>query len=465
MSSVIALIGVLWTVLSLLPKQFPILSYVPSSYSVSGNGSTSVMVDDYLYYVNGIISINDIGYKDNEYYPNGQIPPSSIYRVHIKPDGKPDITYLYAEDDVSTTDIDESETIIGVKSGPQCVVPKIAGTGDFALFVFGDTLIYTTPNNQKNKNGIFQVNRTDFFSVKLDGSNNTRLYTTDNDVARTDFSVVFKNGVFIFINDGGVLKRIDMNGNVNVIAEDVSSVKFPEVYEYGRAFSNSKESAFNGVMNYVYYTKAREESDSKLGNLMYRVALDTRTVDTIGDDGDLDRGVTFTPISVSNNKFLFTSKDSNDALTHLIEGKEDKTQLPVTSFASSVPSFYIAENKVFFILNSNLYSLNPSSTNHTLVASGFDTPHVTLISNDKIYINSNNLSLLVLNYDGSQSGSSVDISNITTGSLSLPIYFDAHGYPLNGVSRKMLIFNLSSAKVSSLSIFDEDLNKDILIIS
>ena len=80
---------------NITPKFHSGIDAIPAANYVSGNGTASVMVDNYLYFVGGVVKKSDIKYGDNEYYANGKVSDAGIYRVKIGDNGVPVLDYEY----------------------------------------------------------------------------------------------------------------------------------------------------------------------------------------------------------------------------------------------------------------------------------------------------------------------------------------------------------------------------------
>ena len=273
--------------------QFKPASTVPTSASVSGNGGNAVMAGDYLYFINGHITSGSIKYKQNEY--NKVKGEGAIYRVKMA-NGTPeyDNSYLnYLEDwkgeydayDRFSPNQKYAEAMdMRVKKGDiSLIVPKIAGWEESALWIFGNTLIYTSPNNQKNKHGQLQRDNVDFFRVDLNGKNHRKIYTTRTDgVYRNDFTVVnVKNQTYLLCRDGNRLVRVNMNGKVSVISTKTDTFALPTVSSYYEDSTASLADSYAGMMGYVFYTETAGEKESIKGNsniiMAYDIAKDTKS--------------------------------------------------------------------------------------------------------------------------------------------------------------------------------------------
>jgi hypothetical protein len=206
--------------------------------------------------------------------------------------------------------------LAGKKPMIQPVVPKIAGHSATAMWVYGNNLIYTTPNNLKNKVGVLRSSYLDFYRVDLDGKNNSLIYTADTENITADkFTVWAKsaNDIYLIINDGGTLKRVDMQGRTAEIAAGITAAVFPSVSEYKQNSQNQKlDKLFGGIMEYVYYTKSRDSGENVGGNKMFRynIASGNGNEAPVAAKGDVNGGDTYTPKAVTDGKFFYTVKGS-----------------------------------------------------------------------------------------------------------------------------------------------------------
>lgn len=256
--------------------------------TVSGNGGPAVMVGNWLYFVSGYVDSSTLKYRQNEH---NKVKHGAIYRVYIDPaEGAP----LYEESGLASPDPDFTPHLLskttqktedGKKYRPyQLIVPKVAGFDQAALWVFDKYLVYTSPNNAKDKYGVMQVSRIDFFRVDLDGRNHRKIYTTSNEAVTTDdFTVTsYAGNVFLVIHDGDLLRRVNVNGKnagqVTTISKEVQSVALPVVTSYHRTYVQKADGkweiesqqfdvvdSYQGIMGYVYHTEAFSEDEQKLG--------------------------------------------------------------------------------------------------------------------------------------------------------------------------------------------------------
>ena len=183
LTAVVAVSGIIWAIVANIQPKFQSgIDVMPAGIYVSGNGTASVMVDDYLYFIGDSVETSTIKYGDNEYFANGKMPDTGIYRVKIE-NSKPVLNYEY--DNTVTDENGEKKklqpgdegyntNVVGVKdwesigqknNGIEAVVPKIAGHDQSAMWVFGQTLVYVSPHNRYDNRGNLLSNYLDFFRV------------------------------------------------------------------------------------------------------------------------------------------------------------------------------------------------------------------------------------------------------------------------------------------------------------
>ena len=348
---VIALGGVIWAIVAnLTPKFRSGITELPTVSQVSGNGTASVMVDNYLYFVGDSVTTANIKYGDNEYYAHGKIPDSGIFRVKIGDNAKPVVTYeynnTYQNDDgenatYAETDEKYNTVVSGITdwnkigqdgNGIQAVVPQIAGHDKTAMWVFGQYLIYTTPHNRLDNRGNLMSSYLDFYRVDLDGNNHTWLYTTDSTNLTTKNFTVWSNGNEIYLlvsetdneNETPVtkIKKINVKTKAVVVLDtEVTNVVLPFATQYKtQSVNQTLDKVYGGVMGYVYYTKkARGENSTLNGNLLYRCGVAGGEAELVAN-GVADKGTTFTPLAVTpmntgDAQFVFAIKVYNSNAT------------------------------------------------------------------------------------------------------------------------------------------------------
>ena len=122
------------------------------------NNSLVVSQGDYIYFVNGKISVDDIATKkDNKY---GNVVKSAIYRA--KKDG----------------------------SDVQVLVPQIAmdSNNSNGISVLGNYLYFTSPSTTTGKDGTLQKTNTDFYRVEISGKNLKKIATIQGNTNQYKFT-------------------------------------------------------------------------------------------------------------------------------------------------------------------------------------------------------------------------------------------------------------------------------------
>ena len=275
------------------------------------------MVGNWLYFVGNYVESNSIRYRQNEH---NKVTYGAIYRVYIdQADGGP----LY-EDAAKVSEFPNRYTQHLLDTDKyHLVVPKVAGFETAALWVFGEHLVYTSPNNSRDRRGVLQTKRIDFFRVDLDGRNHRRLYTTTSDMVMTsEFTVAsFGGEVFLLIKDGDLLRRISVTerpGRVTTISKDVQGqVAFPVVASYREDEDfpwYSLEASYDGIMGHIYYTEGLKEEERKLGLAGVRVFQYDVLNDTSVDVRILNHSVSLH--GLSNGRLLYTVQSFEAEFSH-----------------------------------------------------------------------------------------------------------------------------------------------------
>jgi len=286
-------VGTTWIVVANYMAAFKPVSWVGldqrQRQTVFGNGGPAVMVGNWLYFVDGYVDASSLRYRQNEH---NKVKHGAIYRVYIDPAvGAPwyensDKTHTQPEYTPHLLERARRELGDSGKGRPyQIVVPKVAGFESAALWVFDKHLVYTSPNNTKDKYGQMQLDKIDFFRVDLSGKNHRKIYTTSNEGVTLDNFTVASYGlgqVFLLIRDGDMLRRVAVAGKnagkVTTVTRAVQTVALPVVTSYQRDYTyNATDKkweyngdfdvveSYRGVMSHVYYTESFDEDEQKLG--------------------------------------------------------------------------------------------------------------------------------------------------------------------------------------------------------
>ncbi|MBR7091133.1 MAG: hypothetical protein IKC79_01610, partial [Clostridia bacterium] len=161
---------------------------------VEGNGTLAVTKGDYVYYTNGYMGYADVG----ETNKLGNITHTALYRTKLV-EGR--VVEKEPELDEEGEEIfDKTQAI----QHTDVLVSKVCGFEYSGLYIFGDYIYYTTPNNQKNKELEVCTDLVDFCRTKIDRSSGQEvLYTSTNPGSAVDYTMYEKNGIiYLIILDG-----------------------------------------------------------------------------------------------------------------------------------------------------------------------------------------------------------------------------------------------------------------------
>lgn len=294
--------------------------------AVVGNGSIAVQKGEYLYFVNGYTSVENMVSGDNK----GNVSYSGLYRAKL--------------DENNNLSYDEDGNLKDVKK----IISKVCGYDNTALYIFGDYIYYSTPyaDKVKSPDGKETVNNfklTEFYKAKLDGSDVQKLYTTTVESDQTQFAYyqpANTTKVSLAIYDGSKLMIVDCNSKaVKVVSEDVQSVAMPKVSNYNA--SNNQTSVQETT---VFYTRnGTEDEELSSGNVLAYV--------NIGENEE--------QIVIKGDN-TYTVKFSNkDALVLTIKGTNDST-------ACNYFATFDADGELSFDLN-NVFNQQLDYTAHEKV--------------------------------------------------------------------------------------------------
>jgi len=337
---VIVFVGGLSTILiNAAQRRFTPLSGGPeTTLSVSGNGGPAVSVGGYLFFAGNFIARSEIQYRQNEHNRlshNDRANYGAIYRVRLNEFGRPDYDNSWLAED---GELRHNDDILNAEHygaawntrarDMHVVVPKIAGFEEAAIWVFGDYLIYTSPNNLMNRQGQLNSALTDFFRVRLDGSGHRRLFTTSTaNLTQDHWTVGWANGQsFLIVNDGGRLVHVGVSrnpGRVTELASEVQSVAMPRVTSYFESSNITNHKGFGGVMSYVYWTEARDEDEQDRGiqgNILRRAPLYSARPEVIGDM----IGAHYVAHSVSGGLFMFERTHEDEGSILFAADRDDR---------------------------------------------------------------------------------------------------------------------------------------------
>ena len=260
--------------------------------TVFGNGGLAVQKGEYLYFTNGYMDIADVG--DTNTY--GKVDYSAIYRIKLEAgkvvETNPD---YYDEDNKLVTDKTLALNDLDI------LAPKVAGFEYSNLYIFGDYLYYTTPNNLKDKDLEVQSDYLHFYRVRLDRSGaNELVYSTENINTEVKFTMYqIEDVVYQVILDGEklVLNTIKNNRITrDTISEEVTQASLP-------VYQNSTDE-INAIDKKIYYT---QESEDFNGTKLYAYNLEDAESELIFGNENVKYEIINT-----NGNFLYYIKTNNN---------------------------------------------------------------------------------------------------------------------------------------------------------
>ncbi len=256
---------------------------------VTGNGGLVVQKGDYLYFVNGYKTTDDMVDGDNR----GGEKYAAIYRVKLGENN----TLSYNED--------------GELENCELVIDKICGFEKTALYIFGDYIYYATPNTDKVASGDQTVSNfklTDFYRAKLDGTSRTLIYKTNLTSTSTKFAFYKVNGVedvYLSLFDGTKLVFVNCgNKAITTVCDSVASVAMPKYDVY-----NAQNNQISVGASYVYYTRSgTDEEDLASGNVLCCAKIGENQEKVLASGT-----YTYSVVSANNDALFLTKKLSYES--------------------------------------------------------------------------------------------------------------------------------------------------------
>lgn len=269
-----------------------------TSYIVTGNGGSAVTYGNYVYFLNGTR-----GYADSDGTANvfGEVVKGGVYRAELlgnKVQGAEYNTFAVERD---------ADTLLTLKSHKetdykrdevnvvdvQLVAPKTVGTSGYSqggIYILGNSMYYASPNNLKNKSGVVQYNKTDFFRMTLDGAVTQKLYTTTSDSSSSPYTFIEKGGyVYVVVLDGTDLISVKTNKSTGKvedtikIAENVTNAVLPTKPVYYNGVSE------NTIYDFIYFERQADENDrTQTGEVLEFVRPDGSARYVFAADGSSD---------------------------------------------------------------------------------------------------------------------------------------------------------------------------------
>ena len=262
---------------------------------VTSNGGMVVQKGDYIYFTNGYLEASSLKNGENKY---GDVDYTALYRA--KTNGG-ELSYNITEDENGA----EVKTLKDV----ELVVPKVVGADTCDFFIFDDYIYYASPTTEKDKTGNSRFDYITIFCVKIDGSENKKLYSVDTYSSGKFNMICIDNTVYAEIYDGSKIVILTIEGNkvtdTKKISEDtkITNVVMPKVETY-----NPKNNLITEAEQYIYYTREVAKSEKYTNcNVLCKVKV------TDGEEKVLiaDNRYTITPIDFYGDNFYYTASDKN----------------------------------------------------------------------------------------------------------------------------------------------------------
>ncbi len=235
---------------------------------VYSNGGTVVKQGSYIYFINGYADYKTTDAKANWF---GNVVKGAIMRIKA-----------------DATDMSTAEIVV-----PKSVLSDSKNTG---FSIYGDYIYYVSPSAEEDKSGTVQTSTLQFLRTRLDGQETRLLYELNN----RSVDYIYTPNALVIYKDNTIYsksydaKRFKKNDAGTVLAEDVTSVHFPQ---YGTYNPKTKES----YLNYFFYTKA-EDGNQVYSNRVY-VCNGTGSVNKV----IIDRNTyTDAPDNLANNDKVFS---------------------------------------------------------------------------------------------------------------------------------------------------------------
>ena len=304
------------------------------------NGGITAVYKDYLYFINGT--------KTNDGTKLTKNTRSAICRVKIKDDGS------------------------FVKDSYEVVVDNLVGYNYGSIYIFGDFLYYTTPNNAVNYADTVLSNQTKFMRYDLVNKKSYTIYTTKQNSSDEKIAFAYyvdgqSLNLVVYETTNATITsiKIDEKPTTNYVIEDVLSCVLSE--NYGQCVTSGASKDAN---NFVFYTKTYTDADAAKNNKVYRVSPTKNDSKKIFDENknvsllSIKKGMLF--FSIEND---FTSESivyaqaitgGNDTLS-----EENANIITYTTYTNII--FYEGEGNITAVCydedDSQLVILTVSETN------------------------------------------------------------------------------------------------------
>ncbi|MBQ9715109.1 MAG: hypothetical protein IJV77_01720 [Clostridia bacterium] len=255
-----------------------------ASATVYSNGGSYVQKGEYSYFINGA----EDGAGKNTF---GDYHKGSIVRV-------------------KTSDLTKKDRVV------ETVVPKIIYAEDASssgLYIFGDKIYYTTPNNGKDAQGNVLLTELDFMVANIDGTGTQKIATIEDNTQ--PFRFVQKDGkvyiLYVGVADVTIdgqetsttaIYEIDCESKAEkLVADNVDTVVFD-------SYANSTSVAYTQKVVTANGFDGKESIDARFNKLcQYTAGSESAVVIANGDDAQNLNFAKYTPVVLNKDVVYFNS--------------------------------------------------------------------------------------------------------------------------------------------------------------
>lgn len=365
------------------------------SGAVESNGSSVVMIGNYVYYANTYVDYSSLSGDANTDKTTKQ---NALYRVKT--------------DDYGFTTRDDDDFIENIEE----VKSKIAGFNNSNMFIVGDYLYFTSPNTHKDKKGGDLFNLTTLFRIKLDGTDFKEILTTKTTQGK--FFLVTDETPYLLIFDNGEISKLEIKtrlSSAKVLVKNVLDAVFPKNYS---------------ALDYVYYTTDISESDKTAGlsgNKLNKLDLNTNSTYNIAKPDS----ATITLVAYEFGQLYYKKLDTTTSVAYYYSntmqstfesGEKQLTVVGETSGTDDVSNFTpINKDNYVFKYNSQI-RLNMDAS--ALVS---DDATIELVYGDYVYY-STSKGIYRISYKDKKVQTVAEKENIKQGAMEIAgeyVYFYA----------------------------------------
>lgn len=359
---------------------------------VYGNGGLSVVKGDYVFFVNGYMSADDMASKNDSYAAGEKVGALVVAKL----DNNGEI--VLNEDDL----LDDEYY--------QVLSDKLCGFEATSLSIYGDYLYFTSPCQQNDSSTeSWAKTWVDFYRVNVANGKGEveRIYQTNVANDCIEFAFYNNNGTYLIIYEKtsteaetGTLKRVSGNGNVKTVSSDVTSHTISnnnaknvyyvvnedeeiKLVKYNYSADHKDESIYDDSIavkfandTHVYIERPNETNSSRKELVRANVnggGFGARICYT-----DLYTNLYLTPdnsavVAVKGNYidyYLF----GNDTAVNLYTGEDDET-ISVIGIANGSVVFIDGNNTIKSISYSNHISTGSANVIEIATISKIDTAH------------------------------------------------------------------------------------------